>query len=388
MDELTRRSLLRYACGATAAGVVAGPCGTGAQGLAGGLSGGSLPGPGAAADSYRVVPEEAGSRRYGMVDDLFRHIKDRTDVKREILYWLTDGRSSFLGATNRFQFLEPIIRPLYRQAGIPLEFGYGLGLQESLYRNYSVSYANAKGIWQMQWAGRRYGLKGGDYFDVVKSTQKQLEYLRDLVKAFSWNLELVLVDYNYGPGHKFARYSSNPNAFRRIASRLPRETRRYVPRVLAATAMGMAPERFGLDIPRLDPRTVTIPLDRSLHHLELGLLLDTDHWNLGNLNPRNSIQVWFKEGEEVTIPRIFQETCRERLEKHPLREEFHGFVANAYPAPGQSIEYRVQRGDTLFRISRRFKDCGVEGPNQIMLYNGLNSTVIRPGQKLLIPCAD
>ena len=388
MDELTRRSLLRYACGATAAGVVAGPAGAEAQGLGGGLAGEPLPGPGAATDSYRVVPEEEGSRRYGMVDDLFRHIRDRSDVKREILYWLTDGRSSFLGATNRFQFLEPIIRPLYRQAGIPLEFGYGLGLQESLYRNYSVSSANAKGIWQMQWAGRRYGLKGGDYFDVVKSTQKQLEYLRDLVRVFSWNLELVLVDYNYGPGHKFARYSSDPNAFRRIAGRLPRQTRYYVPRVLAATAMGMAPERFGVDIPRLDPNTVKIPLDRSLHHLELGLLLGTDHWNLGNLNPRDSIRVWFKEGEEVTIPRIFQETCRERIEKHPLREEFHGFVANAYPAPGQAVEYRVRRGDTLFRISNRFKHCGVEGPNQIMLYNGLRSTVIRPGQKLLIPCAD
>ena len=388
MDELTRRSLLRYACGATAAGVVAGPSLAEAQGHAVGLTGGSLTALGTAADSYRVVPEEEGSRRYGMVDDLFHHIRDRSDVKREILYWLTDGRASFLGATNRFQYLEPIIRPLYREAGIPLEFGYGLGLQESLYRNYSVSYANAKGIWQMQWAGRRYGLKGGDYFDVVKSTQKQLEYLRDLVKVFSWNLELVLVDYNYGPGHKFARYSSNPNAFRRIASRLPRQTRYYVPRVLAATAMGMAPERFGLDIPRLDPRTLTIPLDRSLHHLELGLLLGTDHWNLGNLNPRDSIRVWFKEGEEVTIPWLFRETCRERIEKHPLREEFHGFVANVYPAPGQAIEYRVQSGDTLFRISRRFKHCGVEGPNQIMLYNGLNSTVIRPGQKLLIPCAD
>ena len=58
------------------------------------------------------------------------------------------------------------------------------------------------------------------------------------------------------------------------------------------------------------------------------------------------------------------------------------------PTRDQAIEYRVRRGDTLFRISSKFKDCGVEGPNQIMLYNGLTSTVIRPGQKLLIPCAD
>ena len=126
MDELSRRSLLQYACGAAAAGVVVGQHPVEAQGLAGGLTGGALPGPGAAADTYRVVPAEEGSRRYGMVDDLFRHIENRSDVKREILYWLTDGRDSFLGATSRFQFLEPIIRPLYRQAGIPLEFGYGL----------------------------------------------------------------------------------------------------------------------------------------------------------------------------------------------------------------------------------------------------------------------
>ena len=94
-----------------------------------------------------------------------------------------------------------------------MPFGFGLGVQESLFRSYSVSYANAKGIWQMQWAGRKYGLRGGDYFDIPKSTQKQLEYLRDLVKNFAWNLELVLVDYNYGPGRRFARYRSDKQCF-------------------------------------------------------------------------------------------------------------------------------------------------------------------------------
>lgn len=97
--------------------------------------------------------------------DLSEHIGHRADVRREILFWLTDGRASFLGGAGRFQFIEPIIRPLYERAGIPIELGFGLGMQESLFRNCSISYANAKGIWQMQWAGQRYGLRGASETD-------------------------------------------------------------------------------------------------------------------------------------------------------------------------------------------------------------------------------
>ena len=79
------------------------------------------------------------------------------------------------------------------------------------FRNYSVSSAYAKGIWQLQWAGRKYGLRGGDYFDIVKSTRTQLKYLKKLVQNFSLEPgNWFLVDYNYGPGKKFTRYRSDP----------------------------------------------------------------------------------------------------------------------------------------------------------------------------------
>lgn len=411
MDEISRRKLFLRATGALTTGVGVAAAGKGL--LAGELAvlpqdpgtvieHGSPPAstvtesvpaaPGSAppnaSDSYRLVSQEGARQRFGIVRDFFDHVGGRADVKREILYWLTDGRASFLGASGRFQFLEPTIRPMYEAAGIPMEFGFGLGMQESLFRNYSVSYAHAKGIWQMQWAGRKYGLRGGDYFDIVKSTEKQLLYLRDLVRVFDWNLELVLVDYNYGPGKRFRRYRSKPNAFRKIYHRLPRQTRRFVPRVLAAVALGLQPERYGMFIPHLDNRTVEVPVPREIHHLELGLLLGTDHWNLGNLNPRENIRTWFKEGESLIIPQVHKEAYLERIDDHPLRDEFHQFVADVYPGPGEDIKYVVRTGDNLSRIAQRFRDCGVQGPNHIMLYNGLTSTVIRPGQELTIPCTD
>ena len=171
-------------------------------------------------------------------------------------------------------------------------------------------------------------------------------------------------------------------------SRLPRETRRYVPRVLAATAIGLEPERYGMSIPLLDTSTLKVPAPREIHHLELGLLLGTDHWNIGNLNPRKNIRVWFKEGETLVIPRIHQQAYQERIDDHPLGNEFHQFVADVYPPPGTEIKYVVKRGDNLGRIAKRFRECGVRGPQNIMLYNGLTSTVIHPGQKLIIPCTD
>jgi membrane-bound lytic murein transglycosylase D len=238
----------------------------------------------------------------------------------------------------------------------------------------------------MQWAGRKYGLRGVDYFDVEASTDKQLEYLKDLVREFDWNLELVLVDYNYGPGKRFLRYRSDSNAFRRIYGRLPAETRRFVPRILAGIALGLAPDRYGLFIPRVDPATAEVTATRDMHHLEVGLLLGTDHWNLGNLNPREDIRVWFEEGESIVIPKALEASYRDLIDSHPLKNEFHTFVSDVYPAPGEEVRYVVQSGDNLSRIASRFKHCGVQGVEHLILYNGLASTVIRPNQVLLIPC--
>ena len=403
MTEFSRRQLFRYTTGAltTGAGLATnrkslqvGRAAVVKQNSSGASTGlevlptSPLAGPEGAGDSYRLDPQSAGPRRFGIVRDLSKHINERGDVRKEILYWLTDGRASFLGGASRFQFLEPVIRPMYEEAGIPMELGFGLGMQESLFRNYSVSSAYARGIWQMQWAGKRYGLRRGDYFDVVKSTEKHLEYLKDLVQNFDWNLELVLVDYNYGPGQRYARYRSNPHAFQKIYHRLPRETRRFVPRILSAVAIGLEPERYGMFLPLLDPRTVKVPAPREIHHLELGLLLGTDHWNLGNLNPRKSIRAWFKEGESLVIPKVLQKTYDEQISDHPLRDEFHQFVADVYPPSGAEIRYVVRRGDNLGRIARRFRECGVRGPQHIMLYNGLTSSVIHPAQELIIPCSN
>lgn len=335
---------------------------------------------------YRLAPDGGARRSFGIVKDLSEHIGRRADVKREILYWLTDGRASFLGGAGRFQFIERMIRPIYERAGIPIELGFGLGMQESLFRNYSVSYANAKGIWQMQWAGQHYGLRGGDYFDIVKSTQKQVDYLRDLIRKFEWNLELVAVDYNYGPGQRFAPYRSDPHAFEKIRHRLPRQTQRFVPRVLAAAAIGLEPERYGMHIPRPDTRTFEVTAPRQLHHLELGLLLGADHWNLGNLNPRESVRVWFQQGETIVLPKIYEEDHGVRISDHPLRDEFHSLVAGVFARPSKDIRYIVKKGDTLSGIASEFAGCGVQGPEHVMLYNSLTSSTIRPGQELLIPC--
>ena len=63
-------------------------------------------------------------------------------------------------------------------------------------------------------------------------------------------------------------------------------------------------------------------------------------------------------------------------------------MSNVYPAPGEQIQYVVKSGDSLHRISNRFRQCGVQGPQHIMLFNGLSSSVIRPGQQLVIPCTE
>ncbi|MFL5539453.1 MAG: lytic transglycosylase domain-containing protein, partial [Longimicrobiaceae bacterium] len=134
---------------------------------------------------------------------------------------------------------------------------------------------NAVGLWQfMAPTARGYGLRVDGYVDErrdpEKSTDAALRYLRDLRNQLgSWYLAAAA--YNGGDGRVsrallaetgFGRGRSDAD-FWRIRHRLPRETREYVPLMVAAALVGKEPEKYGLgDVARWMPvetDTVSVP---------------------------------------------------------------------------------------------------------------------------------
>ncbi|HEV7591351.1 MAG TPA: lytic transglycosylase domain-containing protein [Longimicrobium sp.] len=179
--------------------------------------------------------------------------------------------ADYLKRSGRY---EGMIRQKLRKAGMPEDLVY-LSMIESGFNPNARSRVNAVGLWQFMAAtARGYGLRVDGYVDErrdpEKSTDAALHYLRDLRNQLgSWYLAAAA--YNGGDGRVsrallaetgFGRGRSDAD-FWRIRHRLPRETREYVPLMVAAALVGKEPEKYGLgDVARWMPvetDTVSVP---------------------------------------------------------------------------------------------------------------------------------
>jgi len=142
-------------------------------------------------------------------------------------------------AAARVDLLRPAIEPILRSHGVPTDL-VAVVLVESGGRADALSPKGARGLWQlMPDTARRFGLRvddtEDDRLDLFKSTEAAAQYLRDLHAQFG-DWKLALAAYNTGEinvGSAILR--ARTLDFDQLSNlrRLPLETRRYVPRVLA-----------------------------------------------------------------------------------------------------------------------------------------------------------
>jgi membrane-bound lytic murein transglycosylase D len=139
--------------------------------------------------------------------------------------------------------------------GMPMEIAL-LPVIESAFQPYAYSRARATGLWQfMSATGGRFGLKQDWWYDgrrdVVAATQAALDYLQYLHDMFDGDWLLAVAAYNCGEGNVARAVRNNKAAGRRTDFwnlKLPKETRAYVPRLLAMSKIVADPEQFGLAI--------------------------------------------------------------------------------------------------------------------------------------------
>lgn len=178
------------------------------------------------------------------------------EVHDYIEYYQDKQREFYERSYLRKHKYWPTIREVFTAKKIPLEQGY-MALVESGFNPLARSRANARGLWQfIPGTGRRYGLdRSEDFYDIQKSTEAAAEYLLDLIGIFgSDSFLLATASYNAGEGRIMGclRHLNDPfggRSFWEIRGCLARETREYVPRILAAAIIGKDPKRFGFDLP-------------------------------------------------------------------------------------------------------------------------------------------
>jgi hypothetical protein len=188
--------------------------------------------------------ELSGAHRQALPNPVAkRDSDDRATPQFDLLPGLTGGR--------REPWL-PTVAAILRQHGLPAEL-VGAAAIESGLNPWALSPKGARGLWQlMPETARRYGLvvdsRRDERLDPVKSTRAAAQYLRDLYAQFQdWSLALAA--YNVGEDRiERALERSNARDFWTLSRRtaVPRETRRYVPAVLARVAASLGPRSLWL----------------------------------------------------------------------------------------------------------------------------------------------
>jgi membrane-bound lytic murein transglycosylase D len=210
------------------------------------------------------------------------------------------------------EYMHFILHELNRR-GMPTEIAL-LPMVESAFKNKAISRSGAAGMWQfMPATGRDFGLHRSRGFDarmdVFASTRAALTYLQKINRQFNGDWYLTLAAYNVGQNRIHRERAKNRLMGRRTdywSLSLPRETREYVPRLLAYKEILLNPHRYGVRLPAMSNNAViaqTIvnrPIDlRQVAHMA-GLPAST----LTRLNPN------FKNG--ITNPRLSRKVALPR----------------------------------------------------------------------------
>src|SRR5882762_5974047 len=148
---------------------------------------------------------------------------------------------------------DEMIRRILKQEGVPQDLIY-LAQAESGFHPLAVSRVGARGMWQFMGSrAKGYGLQRNFWVDErqdpEKATRAAARHLKDLYTQFG-DWYLAMAAYNSGPGRvqsavKRTGYADFWELYRRNV--LPKETRNYVPIIVAVTIMAKNPAQYGLD---------------------------------------------------------------------------------------------------------------------------------------------
>ena len=231
-------------------------------------------------------------------------------VKRWIDYFLNRGRGFFERYGARAGRYAPLMGNILEKNGLPRDLIF-LAMAESGFQNKAKSWAKAVGPWQfMSFTGRRYGLAINWYKDErrdpIKATVAAGKYLKKLYGDFgSW--ELAAAAYNAGEGkvsRAINRYGTE-NFWNLSRGRyLRRETKNYVPKIMALAILGKNLQSFGFkDINFHDPLDFEeIEVEGMTDLYQVAQVLDVDFQELQRLNPE--ILRWFTPPDETYRLRI------------------------------------------------------------------------------------
>jgi membrane-bound lytic murein transglycosylase D len=312
-----------------------------------------------------------------------------SSVQAHIRYFNTAIHGRFEQWLFRLSRYRPLVETIFTEFHLPSDLVY-LSLVESGFNPYAYSRARATGPWQfMKSTAKVYGLRVDKYVDErrdpIKSTVAAARYLRDLYDLFgAW--PLAMAAYNAGEGKVMrALQKARAESFSEISKTrlIRRETKEYVPRFMAATIIARNPDRYGFTQEAAEPHQFDEAIiTRPVHFRAIANVTGIPYEELRLLNPelRRDATPPGDETYHLKVPVGTKAKVEQLLDRIPTYK-FPQFPAKAqFVTAGPSRWYKVRMGDTLGKVSKRFRIP----LKTLKTKNSLSGQTIRPGDFLVI----
>jgi membrane-bound lytic murein transglycosylase D len=323
------------------------------------------------------------------IDHDLRHLQAEYDIPIEVNDQVVSYVRFFQAPLVRKHFVKwlgrsskyiPVFRRILREEGLPEDTVF-LAMIESGFANLATSRARAVGPWQfIAGTGRRMGLRQDFWVDERRDPEKAAraaaKYLKELYEQ-TGDWRLAWAGYNAGVGKIFKAQAKGQQDFWTMTRGrvLKRETKGYVPKLMACAIVAKHAEAFGFTREEIDPETwqdydeVTISTATPLS--AVAQAAGVSEKDLLDLNPELRRTCTPPRSYEIKVPRGKGAT----------------FAAN-WPEVSQSVgnlafaQHRVSRGESLRGIAATYH----VDQSAVARVNGLRpGRRVKPGTELVIP---
>lgn len=333
--------------------------------------------------NYINTNTEAGKSKQVWVSlgDSFkwRHPNNHKRVKDYIKHYKTKRYHVKKLSEYASPYIYHVVSELKRQ-DLPGELAI-IPMIESAYRPHATSCVGATGIWQLTRAtALKFGIKHDKWYDgrkdIADSTKAALDYLKYLNKKYSGDWLLTLAAYNSGEPKVNRAIRKNKRAGKPIKFwdlPLPKETKQFVPKILAIAYLVKHPEEMGIKLKTVEDTPYFAKVNPK-GQIDLRVAADMAEVHISEikrLNPGYSRHLTHPKGpHKLFLPTHAVSTFNSNLNKSIVKNN----VVNIVP-------YIVQPGDSLGKIAKKHRTT----ISRIKTANQLNSNRIYSGKEILIP---
>ncbi|MCK5876626.1 MAG: LysM peptidoglycan-binding domain-containing protein [Candidatus Marithrix sp.] len=372
----------------------------------------------AVAKAIKIVPDRKGFNSRDSANNLWDKVHKGYSFPSVNNHQIQRQMDKFLSNPSYFQRISRKANPYFYQIikevetrGLPMELAL-LPAIESAFEAKAISHKSAAGLWQfMPATGKYFGLAQNKWYDgrrdIVASTKAALNYLQTLYNMFDNDWFLALAAYNYGEGNvgkAIRRNLKNNRPTDFWSLELPRETREYVPKLLAFAKIVANPKAYGVKLRSIanHPYFERVSIDRQVDLSIVSQLSGMPISELKLLNPGYRRGVTSPKGPHninLSVSTVHQFKQRlaqippdlkliktvafatKRITKRKSVKYKSAKISSKKQVKKTTANYQVRKGDTLWKIAKRYNTTIAK----IRKLNNLGKTTsLKVGQRLAI----